>query len=130
MSKTVTLTFPIPNGAILNANMPINYRVKAMRVKALRDLSFSLGTEMNIPEFKECTVKIIVYPPSSRRVDPPNFYPTVKPLIDGLTDAGAWADDDWKHLREMTFLHGGDKSNISQVYILKLVINGEVVTDE
>lgn len=29
----------------------------------------------------------------NRRRDPHNFYPTIKPIIDGLTDAGLWPDD-------------------------------------
>lgn len=130
MKKEIVLTFPIPNGAILNANMPINFRVKAFKIKALRDLSYGLGTDLHIPKFKKCDIKIVVFPPSARRIDPPNFYPTVKPLIDGLTDANAWDDDDWKHLTSMTFLHGGEKSGIAQVYILKLIINGDVENNE
>lgn len=30
---------------------------------------------------------------TNRRRDPHNFYPTIKPIIDGLTDAGLWPDD-------------------------------------
>lgn len=126
MKKTVSIELPIPNVAILNANRPINYRVKAFKVKALRDVSHGMVLHLGFPKFKHCNVRVIVYPPSNRRVDPPNFYPTVKPIIDGMTDAGVWDDDDWKHLNEMTFAHGGKKSGIGQVYILKFIITGEV----
>ena len=130
MNKTVTMTLPIPNVSILNANRPINFRVKAFKVKALRYVSCAMAQQLSMPEFSHCNVRIIVYPPSNRRVDPPNFYPTVKPIIDGMTDAGVWADDDWTHLNEMTFLHGGKKSGIAQVYILKFEINGEVLNND
>jgi len=30
---------------------------------------------------------------TNRRRDPHNYYPTIKPIIDGLTDAGLWPDD-------------------------------------
>lgn len=30
---------------------------------------------------------------TNRRRDPHNFYPTIKPIIDGFTDAGLWPDD-------------------------------------
>lgn len=36
--------------------------------------------------------------PTNQRADPGNAIPTVKPLLDGLTDAGLWADDDSTHL--------------------------------
>lgn len=36
--------------------------------------------------------------PNQRR-DPHNFAPTLKYVIDGLTRAGWWADDDAKHVR-------------------------------
>lgn len=125
--EKVVLTFPIPNGSILNANRPINFRVKAMKVKDLRDLSCMLALAQEVPEFKKCNVRVVVYPPTSRRVDPPNFYPTVKPIIDGMTDANVWADDDWTHIPEMTFVHGGKKSGIGGCYILEFIIEGELV---
>lgn len=34
------------------------------------------------------------YPKRVSRADPPNLWPTVKHLIDGMTDAGLWPDDD------------------------------------
>ena len=53
--------------------------------------------------------KVIVYvcPPTRRRLDPANFYGSVKPVIDQLTDNGWWDDDDWEHLDEMSFKYGG-----------------------
>ncbi|WP_172121434.1 hypothetical protein [Actinomyces faecalis] len=32
------------------------------------------------------------------RMDPANAYPTVKAVLDGLTDAGVWEDDDSGHV--------------------------------
>lgn len=126
MIKEIKLELPIPNVSVLNANRPINYRVKAFKVNALRTVSYGMATELHFPKFKRCHVKVVVYPPSRRRVDPPNFYPSVKPIIDGMTDANVWEDDDWKHLEAMTFVHGGDISHIKQMYILKFIIVGEV----
>lgn len=53
------------------------------------------------------TVQTIVFPPTRRRLDPPNLYPTVKPILDGGTDAGMWPDDDFGHLLEISFRYGG-----------------------
>lgn len=130
MEEEIKLLLPIPNVAILNSNRPINFRVKAFKVKALRDLSCEMAQSLNFPKFDHCNVRIVIYPPTERRVDPPNFYPTVKPLIDGLTDASVWDDDDWKHVNEMTFAHAGKKSGIRQTYLLEIIIKGEVKMNE
>ena len=48
----------------------------------------------------------IHYPKKPARADPDNLAPTVKHLVDGLTDAGLWADDDYQHLRRRTYTMG------------------------
>lgn len=55
--------------------------------------------------FDKCHVSIGVSPPTSRRCDPPNYYPTIKPLIDGLTDSLWWQDDNFNHLKSMNFYY-------------------------
>lgn len=44
----------------------------------------------------------------NRRRDPHNYYPTIKPIIDGLTDAGFWPDDTPEYVatREPMFYKG------------------------
>lgn len=59
------------------------------------------------PLFHNFTMAVTVCPPTRRRLDPPNLYPTVKALTDGLTDAGWWEDDDFEHLLEVRFRYGG-----------------------
>ena len=46
---------------------------------------------------------VIQYPKNLHRVDPPNMWPTVKPVIDGMTEAGLWIDDDSSHIRRTSF---------------------------
>ena len=53
------------------------------------------------------TATMKVCPPTRRRVDPSNFQPTLKPFIDGLTDAAWWPDDDFTHCVETSFVYGG-----------------------
>lgn len=36
---------------------------------------------------------------TNRRRDPHNYFPTLKPIIDGLTDAGLWPDDTPEYVR-------------------------------
>lgn len=54
-----------------------------------------------------CEVSITVYSPTKSKLDPPNLYPTVKAIIDGMTDAGIWTDDNHKVIKAMTFRYGG-----------------------
>ena len=52
-------------------------------------------------------VLVTVYAPTRRRLDPPNLYPTVKAIIDGLTDANLWPDDNHEVIKMMSFQYGG-----------------------
>lgn len=52
-------------------------------------------------------VTVAVCPPTRQKVDPPNLYPTIKPFVDGLTDAGWWEDDNFTQLLSMNFIYGG-----------------------
>lgn len=68
-------------------------------------------------------VRVVVHvcPPTAQRCDPPNLYPTVKALIDGLTDASWWVDDDYKTIPVMEFRYGG-KSGVRSAYRMVLTI--------
>lgn len=46
---------------------------------------------------------LIHYPKRMSRADPPNLWPTVKHLEDGMTDAHLWPDDDATHIRRHMF---------------------------
>ena len=46
---------------------------------------------------------VVAYPKNLHRVDPPNMWPTCKPVIDGMTEAGLWIDDDSSHIRRTSF---------------------------
>lgn len=46
---------------------------------------------------------LILYPRTTPRADPDNMFPTVKHLIDGMTQAGLWADDSSRHMRARTY---------------------------
>lgn len=59
------------------------------------------------PLFRHFGINVTVCPPTRRRLDPPNLYPTVKALVDGLTDACWWSDDDFTHLLYTSFRYGG-----------------------
>ena len=69
--------------------------------------------------FKVFKVTVTVYGPTARKFDPPNFYPTIKAFVDGLTDSSWWDDDNFEQLVEMSFKYGG-KSGIKGNYLFEL----------
>lgn len=79
-------------------------------VRYLRKLSKDAGEERNElskVHFDKVKVNVIICPPTRRKIDPPNLYHTVKALIDGLTDAEWWKDDNFKHVLDFSFRYGG-----------------------
>lgn len=57
--------------------------------------------------FRRCHVAITVHNITNRDFDSPNFFPTVKPIIDAGTDTGIlWEDDNNNVIRSTVFLAG------------------------
>ena len=64
--------------------------------------------EFDIPPlFDKFSVRLVVMSPTRRRFDPPNLWPSLKALGDGLTDAGLWVDDSFEYMLETSFRAGG-----------------------
>lgn len=97
---------------MLSANDRMNPHVKAAITAHLRQLSAYQANHQGIyservyDEDWPAVVVVKVCPPTRRRMDPPNWYPTVKALIDGLTDAGIWTDDNSRVIPVMMFQAG------------------------
>jgi crossover junction endodeoxyribonuclease RusA len=89
----VTVEFP-PPAPLLNMNDRLHWSVARKRARAWRTAALvytrdqmggaRLGASM-------VTVELPVL--GNRRRDPHNLFPTVKPIVDGLVDAGLWPDD-------------------------------------
>lgn len=112
--RTVSLDFILTRKQLINANDSSkgNWRVKMGVVKFLRNLAYEeamrISEELNSKVFfNHAKITTIVMPPTRRRVDPPNFAPTTKAIVDGLTDAGWWEDDDFSRVVESSFRYGG-----------------------
>jgi crossover junction endodeoxyribonuclease RusA len=52
----------------------------------------------DLPKFDQAHVCALVGYPRAGRADPSNASPVVKAMLDGLTDAGVWTDDDSEHV--------------------------------
>ncbi|HEL2057735.1 TPA: hypothetical protein TY768_000903 [Streptococcus suis] len=112
---------------VLNSNDRLDPRAKAKVTRKLRDLAkyvtkatIGYGFEPFSPE-KPCHVLVKIFSPAKTRLDPPNLYPTVKALIDGMTDAGLWLDDNHTVIKSMTFEYAG-LSNLKNYYRIRIEV--------
>ena len=77
------------------------------RLRALARFKCKLGVNVPYSDKKPCEVIVTIYSPTRITYDPPNFWPTVKALQDGMTDAGIWTDDNKEIITFTGFRHGG-----------------------
>lgn len=114
---------------VARVNYLLDYRQEiklAKKYKRKTDLN-ALGAEPKCPVlFDAFKVLLTVCPPTKVRLDPPNLYPTLKPLVDGLTDASFWVDDNYKYMLETSFRYGG-LSDVAKHYKLLLHIESSKV---
>lgn len=103
----------------LQENPKAKYKADNKKIQEEVDLEFSkMGLELEEKAsdididyvFDKLKITIYVANPTSHLIDPPNFYPTVKPIIDGLTYAGFWEDDNFNHIQEVSFRYDSTKS--------------------
>lgn len=90
MSEPTVITFARP-GTYLNMNDRDHWRTHARRVKVWRTAARAAAA--HIGRLCPSNVAVQLDVTDSRSRDPHNWYPTVKPIIDGLVDAGLWPDD-------------------------------------
>ncbi|MEF2736710.1 MAG: hypothetical protein U0N15_05740 [Bifidobacterium choerinum] len=113
MSGRVTIGVDVPKAWLLRANGGQgNVYANAQRAKHLRHAGYLAGRDWLARHRawrRDLRVDVeyeMHYPRRPPRADPDNLAPTVKHLVDGLTDAGMWADDDYTHLRRRTYTMG------------------------
>lgn len=108
----IELAFPVPQGMWMSSNGRLHWGERARRSRMLRDMARLIGQSrrrrdgLGMPVFGRCAVTVTVTYPRNGRADPANASPTVKALLDGLTDAGFWPDDDSEHVTAVTYRRG------------------------
>jgi Holliday junction resolvase RusA-like endonuclease len=105
MSREWVLDFPRPDEWI-SANERTHWAVKAAKVRTWRQAAAVHARNAHIPMLDRASVLVEPCWTSKRRRDASNIAPTAKAAIDGLTDAGVWADDDDDHVTGVTFRNG------------------------
>jgi crossover junction endodeoxyribonuclease RusA len=86
-------TLPLHITAPLSMNGREHWRVKAKKVRDVRNHAALVAAASDIPELTGFTVELHYAPRDKRRRDPENLIATLKPFVDGLIDAGVAPDD-------------------------------------
>lgn len=127
MNEPIILKFELTRKQMLSANDRLHFQQKGKITRFLREIAHYEGMNVlkdyfGLPytEDKPCEVRVIVYAPTKRKYDPPNWSPTAKALLDGLTDAEIWTDDNFNIIKRVSFEHGGLSGNKN--YKIKLEI--------
>lgn len=87
---TINLPYQTPP---LTANQKTHWATHAQHTKNLRQTTHILAKHHKIPRTTHTTVTLHYVPRTNRRRDQDNLVPTLKPICDGLVDAGIVPDD-------------------------------------
>ena len=120
------LTFTIPADWWLSANDRMHWAPKGERTRWLRRLGKSVAITSETPTFEATHVAAFIGYLRNGKADPANAAPTVKALIDGMTDAGVWPDDDSTHVLGPTYLRD-PKSPTPGHYTVRLVLTEQAI---
>lgn len=108
---------------VINSNDRFHFRSQAQMTKQLRKIGASRVPQVTpFSEERPCKVIVSVSLPTRRRFDPPNIYPTVKALLDGMTDGGLWTDDNSKVIQSLEFRDSGMLSEKKGYYKLEIEV--------
>ena len=114
MKEPIILTFELSRKQMISANDRLHFQQKAKITRFLRELAKYEGNNtlrdwygLPFSKDKPCKVRVVIFSPTMRKYDPPNWSPTTKALLDGLTDAEFWTDDNFNIIRRVSFEHGG-----------------------
>lgn len=117
-------TLPLAFAKPLNMNDQPSISVGAMHarrkeVKAWRKHAKDLATVARIPRLERFTAVLHYQPRDNRRRDTHNLSRALKPLVDGLIDAGVCVDDDTKHYcGTEPVIHGARKGEPGRLWLV------------
>lgn len=112
--RAVTYVFTVPDALWMTSNrQPSHWAPRSKNKAALRTMGFVMGRQHPRHSFKERVRLVVrVCQRGRQRLDPSNVEPTVKPILDGLVQAGVVVDDDWKHVDGPHFEVGAQMPNL------------------
>lgn len=106
-----SIAFALPRAIVVSSNDRLHWRAKAKKVADLREIGRrEARAEGMQPAIGPVDVIVTIYWPDKRRRDAPNLWDTVKPLIDGIVDAGILRDDSDQYIARTIFQAGIERS--------------------
>jgi crossover junction endodeoxyribonuclease RusA len=100
---------------------------RSEKVKAFRHAAFVLAQKAGIPRLERFTVVLHWQPPTNRRRDVENYFPTLKPCVDGLVDAGVAPDDTPAYYVSSTpVLHPAVKGDPGRMWLIVIDLSEDV----
>lgn len=134
---TPLLSIEVPKNLLLKANGSRgDIHANASKVRTLRyraKIEARKYVNMGVIQPSDTRVDLLCVIRLPRRVarfDAPNLYPTIKPIIDGFTDAGLWEDDDYKHIRDTTFRYNPNPLGMHGVWLITFYTRPTQDTEE
>jgi hypothetical protein len=89
-SKTITFARP---DVLMSMNDRVHWTVQRERSRQWRFAAHLAARNAGASHLPACMVTVTLPVRGHLRRDPHNYFATVKPIIDGLVDAGCWPDD-------------------------------------
>jgi crossover junction endodeoxyribonuclease RusA len=109
----------LPMSRPLSLNGREHWRRKAALVKRVRLLAFAKAQHVGVPALPRIAVELHYVPRDRRRRDPLNLVATLKPVEDGLVDAGVVPDDTPEYVEPtMPRLDPPDAAAAVRLYVL------------
>ena len=112
MSHVITFAQP---DATLNLNDRMHWAPRSRIVANWRKAAYFAALLHKVPRLGRSLVSVTLPVRDRRKRDPGNWAPTVKPIVDGITDAGVWPDDDSRYVvtQEPSFHVAGDTVTVT-----------------
>lgn len=119
------LTIPIPPEHWFTSNDRGRWYVFAPKTKALRLAAKTAATNADLGPYAKVHVTAFIGYPRAGKADPGNAAPVVKALLDGLTDAGVWPDDDSAHVIGPDYRREEKSTGQPGVHTVRLVLTDQ-----
>lgn len=121
------LTLDIPEHLWMSSNERRHWAVTMKRTKELRERAgYQARLQLAVTAGPVLVTAFIQYPRNGR-ADPSNASPTVKPILDGITDAGIWADDDSETVIGPDFRREASATGVKGLHRVRLVLTPQEV---
>lgn len=105
----------IQPGDQINLNDRLHWRKKAELTALWRKAAWAAGLKAlaasGLPPAERLTVATRLPVKTNHKRDPHNWFPTVKAIVDGLTDAKFWPDDNSDHVSTLEPTFGKQMHN-------------------